>query len=62
MRGGRAWTSEDIQHLRELAASGATVPDMSKKLDRSEASIRTRTSVLKIRVAASGHIRLKANK
>jgi hypothetical protein len=62
VRGSRPWTSEDDQRLRELAGSGTTVADIAGVLNRSPSAVRTRASVLKIRVARSGFIRgLKAN-
>lgn len=61
MRGSRPWTSEDDHRLRELAAAATVISEMEKQLNRSSAAIRTRATVLKIRLAKSGFIRgLKA--
>jgi hypothetical protein len=61
VRGSRPWTSDDDQRLRELAASGTAAEEMARLLNRSPPAVRTRASVLKIRLAKSGYIQgLKA--
>jgi hypothetical protein len=50
-----AWTHQDDLLLRKLAASGTTVEEIARRLSRSPSAIR---SVLQIRLAGSGYIRL----
>jgi len=55
MIGNRPWTPEDDQRLRKLAASATSVAEIAKQLDRGPSAVRTRASVLQIRVARSGY-------
>ena len=54
------WMPEEDQHLQALALSGASVGEMAKQMKRSEEAVRSRAYRLKILVAKSRKLRLKA--
>jgi hypothetical protein len=60
MVGNPPWAPEGDQRLKALASSGASVADMTKQMKRSEEAIRSRAYRLKILVAKSLKLRLKA--
>jgi hypothetical protein len=58
--GSRLWTSEQDERLQALALSGASVAEMAKQMKRSEEAVRSRAYRLKIVVAKSRKLGLKA--
>jgi hypothetical protein len=57
---GKPWAPEEDRRLRALASSGASVAEMAKQLKRSEEAVRSRAYRLKIVLAKSRKLRLKA--
>jgi hypothetical protein len=57
---GKPWAPEEDQRLRALALSGASVAEMAKQMKRSEEAVRSRAYRLKIVLAKSRQLRLKA--
>jgi DNA-binding NarL/FixJ family response regulator len=47
MSTGRKWTAEEDDHLLELKAAGKSLSVIAEELNRSQASIDSRTSRLK---------------
>ena len=60
MAGNPPWAPEEDQRLRALALSGTSVAEMAKQIKRSEEAVRSRAYRLKILVAKSRMLRLKA--
>ena len=60
MAGNPPWTPEEDHHLQALALSGASVAEMAKQMKRSEEAVRRRAYRLKIMVAKSRKLKLKA--
>ena len=60
MAGNPPWAPEEDQRLQTLALSGASVAEMAKQMKRSEDAVRNRAYRLKIMVAKSRKLRLKA--
>ena len=60
MAGNPPWAPEEDQRLQALALSGASVAEMAKQMKRSEEAVRRRAYRLKIVVAKSRKLRLKA--
>jgi hypothetical protein len=58
--GSPPWTPEEDERLRALASSGVSVAEMAKQMKRSEEAVRSRAYRLKIVVAKSRRLRLKA--
>jgi len=56
----KPWAPEEDQRLRALALSAASVAEMAKQMKRSEEAVRSRAYRLKILVAKSRKLRLKA--
>jgi transposase-like protein len=54
------WPPEEDQRLKALALSGASVADIAKQMERSEEAVRSRAYRLKIVLAKSRKLRLKA--
>jgi len=54
------WSPDEDERLRTLALSGASVAEMAKQMKRSEEAVRSRAYRLKIVVAKSRKLRLKA--
>ena len=54
------WAPEEDQRLKVLALSGASIAEMAKQMKRSEEAVRSRAYRLKILVAKSRKLRLKA--
>jgi hypothetical protein len=54
------WAPEEDQRLKALALSGASVAEMAKQMKRSEEAVRSRAYRLKIVLAKSHKLRLKA--
>jgi hypothetical protein len=54
------WAPEEDQRLQTLASSGASVAEMAKQMKRSEEAVRSRAYRLKIVLAKSRKLRLKA--
>jgi hypothetical protein len=46
--GGKPWTPEEDERLRELAASGATLSNIAEKLDRTGSATKTRAYILRV--------------
>jgi len=51
---GKAWTIQEDERLRELVASGATLPKMAKALDRTESATKTRAYMLRLALGRFG--------
>jgi hypothetical protein len=60
MAGNPPWAPEEDQRLQALALSGASVAEMAKQMKRSEEAVRSRAYRLKIVVAKSHKLRLRA--
>jgi hypothetical protein len=60
MAGNPPWAPEEDQRLQALALSGASVVEMAKQMKRFEEAVRSRAYRLKILVAKSRKLRLKA--
>ena len=60
MVGNPPWTPKEDERLRALALSGASVAEMAEQMKRSEHAVRSRAYRLKIVVAKSRKLRLKA--
>jgi hypothetical protein len=60
MAGNPPWAPEEDQRLQALALSGVSVAEMAKQMKRSEEAVRSRAYRLKILVAKSRKLRLKA--
>ena len=56
----KPWAPEEDQRLQALALSGASVAEMAQQMKRSEEAVRSRAYRLKILVAKSRKLRLKA--
>ena len=54
------WSPDEDERLRTLALSGASVAEMAKRMKRGEEAVRSRAYRLKIVVAKSRKLRLKA--
>ena len=51
---GKPWTAVEDERLRELVASGASLSEITEKLDRTEPGIKTRAYVLRVTLARFG--------
>jgi hypothetical protein len=60
MAGNPPWAPEEDQRLQALALSGASVAEMAQQMKRSEEAVRSRAYRLKIVLAKSRKLRLKA--
>ena len=60
MVANQPWAPEEDQRLRALALSGASVAEMAKQMKRNEEAVRSRAYRLKIVLAKSHKMRLKA--
>jgi hypothetical protein len=60
MAGNPPWAPDEDQRLQALALSGASVMEMAKQMKRREEAVRSRADRLKILLAKSRKLRLKA--
>jgi hypothetical protein len=51
---GRRWTAKEDERLQELAASGASLPEIAEKLNRTEPSTKTRAYILRVTLGRFG--------
>jgi hypothetical protein len=51
---GRPWTAKEDERLQELAASGASLSEIAKKLDRTEPGTKTRAYILRVTLGRFG--------
>lgn len=49
---GKPWTPEEDHILRTLSASGSTLIEIARRLERTQESVRTRANVLRIPVSS----------
>jgi hypothetical protein len=51
---GKAWTTQDDERLREFVASGLALPEIAKRLDRTESGAKTRAYILRLPLGRFG--------
>jgi hypothetical protein len=45
---GKAWTPQEDERLREIAASGAALAEIAEKLNRTTSATKTRAYILRV--------------
>jgi hypothetical protein len=53
----KLWTIQEDERLRDLVASGATLPEMANALDRTESATKTRAYILRLPLGRFGATR-----